>query len=106
MQKIVLASVAGFAIAIAGCSKQEAREAGSDVEAAADKVAEEAREAANSPEVKKVGSELKDAAGDVAHVTKEAIKGAAQGARSGAADVETGANEMNDHAKDASNTSK
>jgi phosphate uptake regulator len=102
MLKTLMVTVAGAAIALAACSKQDTREAGSDVRAAADRVGDEAKEAANSPEMKKLGEGLKDAAGDVAHVTKEAAKGAAEGVREGAADVETGANEMNDHAKDAS----
>ena len=59
-----------------------------DVEAAADKVAAETREAVNSPEVKEMGSEIKEAAGDAGQVIKEAAKGAAEGAREGAAKVE------------------
>ena len=90
MHKLPLVALAGFAIALAACSKQDAHEAGADVRAAADKVGDEAKQAASSPEMKKLGTELKDAAGDVAHVTKEAAKGAAAGAREGAADVETG----------------
>ena len=101
MQKIVMASAAGLLIALAGCSKQEAHETGSDVRAAAGRVGDEAKQAANSPEVKKLGSEIKDAAGDVAQVTKEAAKGAAEGAREGAAKVEAENKDASHEAKDA-----
>src|SRR4051812_21084487 len=106
MQKIILASVAGVALAVAGCTKQDAHQAGSDVRAAADQVGDKAKEAANSPEVKKLGSEIKVAAKDAAHVTKEAAKGAAEGAKKGANEVETKSGSAADHAKDATDTSK
>jgi predicted small secreted protein len=88
MKTLVTAAVAGLAIALAACTKEEARDAGNDVEAAADKVAQETREAASSPEVKEVGSEIKEAAGDVGQVIKGAAKGAAEGGREAAAKVE------------------
>jgi hypothetical protein len=93
-----LFATAALAFALTACSEAERRDTGNDVEAAADKVAAEAKDAANSPEVKKVGSEIKDAAGDAGKVIKEAAKGAAEGAREGAAKVEA---EGKDEAHDA-----
>ena len=82
-----LFATAALAFALTACSEAERRDAGNDVEAAADKVAAEAKEAANSPELKEVGSEI-----------KEAAKGAAEGAREGAAKAEA---ESKDAAHDA-----
>jgi hypothetical protein len=89
---------AAAALSLTACSKAERQDTASDVNAAADKVAAEAKDAANSPEVKKVGAEIKDAAGDAGKVIKEAAKGAAEGAREGAAKVEA---EGDDAARDA-----
>jgi hypothetical protein len=88
------------ALALCACSEAERREAGNEVEAAADKVAAETKQAVNSPEVKEVGAEIKEAAGDAGHVIKEAAKGAAAGAREGVANVEQ---ESKDAAAEAKN---
>jgi hypothetical protein len=88
MQKLLPATLAGLAIAITACSKEEARDVGQDARAAAAKVGDEAKDAANSPELKEFGSEVKEAAKDTGQVIKEAAKGAAEGAREGAAKVE------------------
>lgn len=86
------------ALVLTACSEAERRDTGNDVEAAANKVASEAKEAVSSPEVKEVGAEIKDAAGDAGKVLKDAAKGAAEGAREGAAKVEA---ESKDAAHDA-----
>src|SRR5215213_614554 len=88
MKTLITAAVAGLAIALAACTKEDARDVGNDVEAAADKVATETKEAVNSPEMKEVGSEIKEAASDVGTVLKGAAKGAAEGGREAAAKVE------------------
>lgn len=98
IRTMMIASAA--ALALAACTEAERRDTGADVEAAADKVAAEARQAVNSPEVKEVGSEIKEAASDAGQVIKEAAKGAAEGAREGAANVEQ---ESRDAADDARN---
>ena len=79
---------AAGALPLTACSEAERRDTGNDVEAAADKVAAKAKDAVSSPELKEVGSEIKDAAGDAGKVIKEAAKGAAEGAGEGAAKVE------------------
>jgi hypothetical protein len=88
MARIMMAASLGFALALGACTEAERRDAGNDVEAAAGKVATETREAVNSPELKEVGSEIKEAAGDAGQVLKDAAQGAAEGAREGAAKVE------------------
>lgn len=95
-----LFATAALALALTACSEAERRDAGNDVEAAAEKVAAEAKQAVSSPELKEVGAEIKEAAGDAGHVIKEAAKGAADGAREGAAKVEA---ESEDAARDARN---
>ena len=94
-----LFATAALALALNACSEAERRDAGNDVEAAADKVAAETREAVNSPEVKELGSEIKEAAGDAGQGIKEAAKGAAEGAREGAAKVESETEEAVDDTK-------
>ena len=98
IRTVMIASAA--ALALAACTEAERRDASNDVEAAADKVAAETKQAVNSPEVKEVGSEIKEAASDAGQVIKEAAKGAAEGAREGAANVEQ---ESKDAADDARN---
>ena len=94
-----LFAAAALAFALTACTEAERRDTGNDVEAAADKVATETKQAVNSPEVKEMGSEIKEAAGDAGQVIKEAAKGAAEGAREGAAKVEA---EGQDATQDAS----
>ncbi|RAK67637.1 hypothetical protein [Phenylobacterium kunshanense] len=88
MRTLAIAAVLGLGLAVAACSEAERRDAGNDLEAAADKVGAEVKDAVDSPEVKEVGAEIKDAAGDAGQVIKDAAKGAAEGAREGAAKVE------------------
>ena len=89
MARMMMAAAAlSLAFAVGGCTESERREAGNDVEAAAGKVAAETKDAVNSPELKEVGAEIKEAAGDAGQVIKGAAKGAAEGAREGVAKVE------------------
>jgi hypothetical protein len=88
MKNLFAVTTLGVAIALSACTREERADTGNDVEAAANKIADEARDAANSPELKEVGSEIKEAAGDAGQVIKETAKGAAEGAREGAAKVE------------------
>ena len=83
-----MAVTLGVMLAVGACTKAERQDAAGDVQQAADKVAAETKEAVTSPEVKEVGSEIKEAAGDAGQVIKEAAKGAAEGAREGVAKVE------------------
>lgn len=87
------------ALTLVACTEAERRDAGNDVEAAADKVAAETKDAVNSPELKEVGAEIKDAAGDAGRVIKETARGAAEGAREGAAKVEAESREAGDDAR-------
>lgn len=98
MRKTITVATAGLALALTACSQAERQDTAGDVKAAAREVGDKAKEAANSPELKEVGSEIKDAAGDAGKVIKETAKGAAQGAREGAAKVEA---ESKDAASDA-----
>ena len=83
---LILAATVG--LSLSACSEAERRDAGNDVEAAAKKAGAEVKEAVRSPEMKELGAEIKDAAGDAGRVIKETAKGAAEGAREGAAKVE------------------
>ncbi len=97
IRTLMIASAA--ALALSACSEAERRDAGNDMGAAADKIAAETKDAVNSPELKEMGAEIKDAAGDAGHVIKQAAKGAADGARGGAAKVEAESKEAAREAK-------
>ena len=99
MQKSFMVAFASLAFALAACSKAEQQDTTADVKAAAADVGDKAREAASSPAVKEVGSEIKEAAGDAGTVIKETARGAAQGAREGAAKVEAEGKDAADEAK-------
>lgn len=90
---------AAAAVALSACSEAERRDTGNDVEAAADKIAAETKDAVSSPELKEVGAEIKDAAGDAGKVLKETAKGAVEGAKEGAAKVEAESKEAAHDAK-------
>ena len=99
MHKTIMVAAATAALALSACSKAERQDTAGDVKAAAQEVGDKAKEAANSPELKEVGSEIKDAAGDAGKVIKETAKGAANGAREGAAKVEAESKDAVDDAK-------
>ena len=99
MARTMMVAALGLALAVGACTEAERRDTGNDVEAAADRVAAETREAVNSPEVKEVGAEIKEAAGDAGQVIKDAAKGAAEGAREGVAKVEKEGDEAAHDAK-------
>jgi hypothetical protein len=99
MLKLIPVTLAGVVLALAACTREDTADVKADTQAAADRVGSEIRDAANSPELKEMGAEIKDAAGDVGTVIKDTAKGAAEGAREGAAKVEA---ESDGH-KDAEN---
>lgn len=83
MRTLLITTAAVAALALGACTREEAADtgneteaaaadAGNDAEAAAAKIGEGAKDLVNSPEVKEAGSELKEAAGDVAQMAKEA----------------------------------
>ncbi len=85
---LLMSLAAAAVLSLSACSEAERRDAGNDVEAAAKKAGAEVKDAARSPEIKELGAEIKEAAGDAGKVIKETAKGAADGARDGAAKVE------------------
>lgn len=99
MRKLLPVTLAGVVLALAACTREDRVDTANDTEAAADRVGSEIRDAANSPELKELGSEIKDAAGDVGTVLKDTAKGAAAGAREGAAKVEAESDGHNDAEK-------
>ena len=85
--RLMILAAAGAALALTACSKAEQQQTGADIKDAAHEVGDKAKEAANSPEVKKAGAEIKEAAKDTAQVAGGALKGAAEGAKEGAAEA-------------------
>lgn len=83
MRTLLITTAAVAALALGACTREETAEAGNETEAAAvetgneaeaaaAKIGEGAKDLVTSPEVKEAGSELKEAAGDVAQMAKEA----------------------------------
>ena len=99
MPRPIIVACVAVAFALTACSRAERQDAAADVEAAADKVAAETRDAVSSPELKEVGSEIKEAAGDAGQVIKDTAQGAAEGAREGAAKVEAETEEAADETR-------
>jgi hypothetical protein len=82
------------ALQLGACSRQDQAETRSDLQAAADKTAQAAKDVASSPEVQDVKADVKDAAHDagaaakdVAADTKDALRGAGAELKSGAAEA-------------------
>lgn len=99
MHKTIAIAAAMAALTLTACSQAERQDAAGDVKAAAAEVGDKAKDAANSPELKEVGAEIKEAAGDAGQVIKETAKGAAEGAREGAAKVEAESKDAVDDAR-------
>ena len=72
MRTIITAAVVGLALVAAGCSKPTQDKTSQDLKAAGAKVGEAAKDVAATPEMKAVGSDLKEGAAEAAGKTKEA----------------------------------
>ena len=72
MRHLILGAAVVTALSLGACSKAEQKDTQADVQAAGDRVAAEARDAANSPEVKEAAADVKDAAKDAGAVAKDA----------------------------------
>lgn len=99
MNKLTLIAIAGAALSLAACTKAEQARTDQNVDAAAadvsasakevgGKVADAAKDVADSPAVERAGDSLKEAAKDTGTVLKEVGKGAVSGAREGMAKAE------------------
>ncbi|HQN49491.1 MAG TPA: cell surface protein [Phenylobacterium sp.] len=89
-----LALAVAAALSLGACSRQDQAETRSDLQAAADKTAQAAKDVASSPEVQEVKGDVKDAARDagaaakdVAADTKDALRDAGADLKSGAAEA-------------------
>lgn len=99
MRNLTTVMCAGLAFALAACTEAERQDTGNDLEAAAQRVESEVADAVDSPELREVGAEIKDAAGDAGQVLKDTAQGAVEGAREGAAKVEREAGDATDEAR-------
>lgn len=71
MRHLTLGAAIVTALSLGACSKAEQQDTSADLKAAGDRVAAEAKDAANSPEVKEAAAEVKDAAKDAGAVAKD-----------------------------------
>lgn len=94
MPHVLPITLAAAALSLGACSRQEQAETRSDLQAAADRTAQAARDVAGSPEAQEVKGDVKDAARDaavaakdVAADTKDALRAASADLKSGVADA-------------------
>lgn len=85
--RTILIPVAALTFALAACSPAERQDAGADARAAAEKVKDAAHDVASDPDVKAVGADMKEAAGDAVGVVKDAAGDIKQGADKAGAEI-------------------
>ena len=110
--RVIAAATLGLALAIAGCSKPTQEKTSADLKAAAGEVGDAAKQVAATPELKAVGSDIKQGAAEAADKTKEAAGKAGEklkeagsdlkaGAQKAGSDLKTGADKAGDKVDEA-----
>ena len=82
--RVIAAATLGLALAIAGCTKPTQEKTSADLKAAAGEVGDAAKQVAATPELKAVGSDIKQGAAEAADKTKEAAGKAGEKLKAGA----------------------
>jgi hypothetical protein len=99
MQKIVLVSLAALAVGLAGCSKPTQEKTSADLKAAGHQIGDAAKSVAATPELKAVGTDIKQGAQEAAAKTKEAVKDAGPQLKKAGQDLKEGAHKAGDDIK-------
>jgi hypothetical protein len=84
MRTILTATTLGLFLAVAGCSKPAQEQTSADLKAAAAQVGDAARQVAATPEVKAVGSDIKQGAAEAGDKLQAATAEAGQKLKAGA----------------------
>jgi len=100
MRNLILGAAIVASLSLGACSKAEQKDTQADVKAAADRVAVEAKDAVNSPEVKEAAADVKDAAKDAGSVAKDAAGEVKQGFKKAGEEIRQGPDKTADHAAD------
>ena len=97
MRHALVISAAIAALSLAACSKSEQAQTGEHAKAAAQKIGEATKDVATSPEMKELGTDVKEGAKAAGAVAKDALSTAG-------AELKEGAAKAGDKAKDAAAT--
>jgi hypothetical protein len=87
MRKLVTAVTVGAILALAGCSKPTQDKTAQDLKAVGSEVGSAAKQVADTPAAKSLGSDLKQGASEAAAKTKEAAGEAGDKLKAGAKDA-------------------
>lgn len=87
MRRLLITTLAAAGLILAGCSQAERADTAQDIKDAGAKAAAEAKAAANSPEIKEAGADLKDAASDAGAAAKDAAADAGAVAKDAAGEA-------------------
>jgi hypothetical protein len=87
MRILILAGLVGLSLAAAGCSKSTQEKAGQDLKAVGTDVGAAAKDVANAPAAKALGSDIKQGTQEAAEKTKEAASEAGDKLKAGASDA-------------------
>ncbi|WP_421934171.1 hypothetical protein [Phenylobacterium sp.] len=97
MRHAIVISLAVAGLALTACSKSEQAQTGEHAKAAAAKIGEATKEVATSPEMKDLGTDVKEGAVEAGAVAKDALTTAG-------AELKAGAAKAGDKAQDAAAT--
>ncbi|MFL5295332.1 MAG: cell surface protein [Phenylobacterium sp.] len=87
MRPLATAAILGLALAVAGCSKPTQEKTTQDLKAVGSEVKDAAKQVADTPAAKHLGSDLKQGTQEAAAKTKEAASDAGDKLKAGAADA-------------------
>src|SRR5690606_961167 len=102
----ILIPAAALALMLAACSPAEREEAGANARSAAEKVKDSAQDLANDPDVKAVGGDVKEAAGEAVGVVKDAAGDIKEGVDKAGAEIKQETGEAKADADQAANDAK
>jgi hypothetical protein len=100
MRTFVVAAVLGLAFAVAGCSKPTQDKTAQDLKAVGGEVGSAAKQVADTPAAKALGSDIKQGAQEAAAKTKEAASDAGDKLKAGAKDAGAKTDKALNDAKD------
>jgi len=110
MRTFVAVSLLGAALALAGCSKPTQDKTAQDLKAVGSEVGSAAKQVADTPAAKSLGSDIKQGASEAAEKTKEAAGKAGDKLKAGASDagdkLKSGAKDAGDKTDKALNDAK
>ena len=87
MRTLIVVTLVGIGLAVAGCSKPTQDKTGQDLKAVGSEVGSAAKQVANAPAAKALGTDFKQGANELAAGAKEATQKASSKVEAGAKDA-------------------